>query len=262
MNVSAAVYCPLTCCDWVTWGDAAADPLRTVCERRCWECCCMLFKCPAEFLLPAPSFRSAAPLTRAWKHNRRVSESSRGFRVQGKQLAGRESTRAALIRHRWPGLPHVMNTSEKLGGKKRDEKAFDILRWKRKVPIVPARRWCSDVFVSRCMPISSVCLVPFRHFLPDFLPFLTARYFKDAMLSGRKRLEVRGQCAAAEERCVAYQLIPGAVQESWREGKNKKCSRTNIEGGWRRTRCRCFQWGCLTSFSTSAPSGLPCLWAR
>lgn len=87
----AAVYCPFACCDWVTWGDAAADPLRTVCERRCSECCCMLFKCPAEFLLPAPSFRSAAPLTRAWKHNRRVSESSRGFRVQGKQLAGRRA---------------------------------------------------------------------------------------------------------------------------------------------------------------------------
>lgn len=143
---------------------------------------------------------------------------------------------------------------------KKGREGFDILRWKRKVPIVPTRRWCGDVFDSRYVPISSVCLVPFRHFLPDFLPFLTARYFKDAMLSGRKRLEVRGQCAAAEERCVAYQLIPGAVQESWREGKNKKCSRTNIEGGWRRTRCRCFQWGCLTSFSTSAPSGLPCLW--
>lgn len=150
---------------------------------------------------------------------------------------------------------HPRNLVEKKG-----REGFDILRWKRKVPIVPTRRWCGDVFDSRYVPISSVCLVPFRHFLPDFLPFLTARYFKDAMLSGRKRLEVRGQCAAAEERCVAYQLIPGAVQESWREGKNKKCSRTNIEGGWRRTRCRCFQWGCLTSFSTSAPSGLPCLW--
>lgn len=150
---------------------------------------------------------------------------------------------------------HPRNLEEKKG-----REGFDILRWKRKVPIVPTRRWCGDVFGSRYVPISSVCLVPFRHFLPDFLRFLTARYFKDAMLSGRKRLEVRGQCAAAEERCVAYQLIPGAVQESWREGKNKKCSRTNIEGGWRRTRCRCFQWGCLTSFSTSAPSGLPCLW--
>lgn len=121
--------------------------------------------------------------------------------------------------------------------RKREREGFDILRRKRKVPIVPARGRCADAFDGSYAPLSSVRLVPSCHFLPDFMPFSTARYFKDAMLSGRKRLEVRGQCvaAAAEERRVAYRLIPGAVQESWREGKNKKCSRTNIDGGWRRT---------------------------
>lgn len=61
--------------EWLCW--IVFCPLDTKCITGKWCLqCCMLLKCPAEFLLPAPSFSLVAPLVRASKHNHCVFEST------------------------------------------------------------------------------------------------------------------------------------------------------------------------------------------
>lgn len=82
--------------------------------------CRMLLKCPTEFLLSAPSFSLVAPLRRASEHNLCVSSF-------GSETTTRETRRVALIRHRWPGLPLMINASKK----EKRKKKVDI--WKSEV---------------------------------------------------------------------------------------------------------------------------------